>query len=93
MSWLVKWIGSAHESALQSIDQVPLNLVAHAAWEAARDAVFKAQGATKELLRMAMHATAEAASVDMSTVVQGKNWLVPLANAISYDIYCVMLWI
>ena len=93
LSWLVKWIEPAHESALQAIDRVPLNLVAHSAWEAARDAIFKAQGATKELLRMAMHATAEAVIVDGSTVAQGKNWLVPLADAISYDIYCVMLWI
>ncbi|MDZ4290097.1 MAG: hypothetical protein U0984_19175, partial [Prosthecobacter sp.] len=50
----------AHDSALQAVDRVPLKLVAHAAWEAARDVIFKARGATKELLRMTMHATAEA---------------------------------
>lgn len=93
LSWLVKWIEPALESALQAIDQVPLKLGTHPAWEATRQGICKAQSATRELLRSALQATSPTARVDMSTVGLGKNWLVPSPLAILYDIYCMMLWI
>lgn len=91
LSWLAKWIEPSLQAALNAIDEIPLKLGTHPAWVATRAGVWKAQSAVKELLRTALQATSHTASVDMSTIPNGENWLVPRTLAILYDIYCNML--